>query len=309
MTIEQKFALALDGLTAHVKTDKSILAAIVCGSLSHDTVWAKSDIDLALVTIDDKKIETSDIALNANGVNVHLFLMPRAEFRKMVEGATRNSFMHSMLAKGRLLYTHDETIRDLCGRLRDIGERDTQLQLLTAGTHAIRSIDKAHKWFVTRGDLDYTALWILYAATPLARIEVLSARLLADREVILQALKLNPPFFTTVYTQMLNTKKTHKNVRVALDAIDAYLAGRATKLFGLILDYLRDAGETRSASETEAHFKRNFNLEGVTTACEYLADQGLIAKASLPVKLTKRSNVQVEELAFVHTGGAADGEF
>ena len=34
-------------------------------------------------------------------------------------------------------------------------------------------IDKAHKWFVTRGDLDYTALWILYAATPLARIEVI----------------------------------------------------------------------------------------------------------------------------------------
>ena len=309
MTIEEKFAFALDELTGHVKTDKSILAAILCGSLSHDTVWAKSDIDLALVTIDDKKIETSDIALNANGVNVHLFLMPRAEFRKTVEGATRNSFMHSMLAKGRLLYTHDETIRDLCGRLRDIGERDTQVQLLSAGAHAIRSIDKAHKWFVTRGDLDYTGLWILYAATPLARIEVLSARMLADREVILQALNLNPRFFTTIYTQMLNAKKTHKNVGAALDAIEMYLAVRATALFRPILDYLRDAGETRSSSEIETHFKRNFNLEGVTTACEYLADQGLITKASLPVQLTKRSNVQVEELAFVLTGAAADGEF
>jgi hypothetical protein len=34
--------------------DRSIVAAILCGSLSHDTVWAKSDIDLVLVTIDDK---------------------------------------------------------------------------------------------------------------------------------------------------------------------------------------------------------------------------------------------------------------
>ena len=41
-------------------------------------------------------------------------------------------------------------------------------------------------------DLDYTALWILYAATPLARIEILEARLLADREVLPQAMKLNP---------------------------------------------------------------------------------------------------------------------
>ena len=40
-----------------MKEDRSVLAAILCGSLSHDTVWAKSDIDLALVTIDDKKVE------------------------------------------------------------------------------------------------------------------------------------------------------------------------------------------------------------------------------------------------------------
>ncbi len=56
--------------------------------------------------------------------------MPRAEFRKTVEGSIRNSFMHSLLAKGRLLYTHDETIADLCEQLHEIGERDTQFQLL-----------------------------------------------------------------------------------------------------------------------------------------------------------------------------------
>jgi hypothetical protein len=309
LTIEQKFTLALDELIAHVKLDQSILAAILCGSLSHDTVWAKSDIDLALITIDDKKIEASDIALNACGVNVHLLLMPRAEFRKIVEGTTRNSFMHSLLAKGKVVYTHDSTIVDLCNRLHEIGERDTHLQLLAAGNHAIRCIDKAHKWFVTRGDLDYTALWILFAATPLARIEVLSARLLADREVILQALQLNRQFFSIIYTQMLNAKKTRKNVGDALDAIDAYLAERARDLFHLVLDHLQEVGETRSATEIETHFKRNFNFEGVTTACEYLADQGLITKASVPVQLTRRSNVQVEELAFVHAGQDTNDEF
>ena len=139
-------------------------------------------------------------------------LMPRAEFRKTVEGSIRNSFMHSLLAKGRLLYTHDETIADLCARLHEIGERDTQVQLLRAATHALAPIYKAHKWFLTRGDLDYTALWILYAATPLAQIEVIGRRLLADREVIPQAMKLNPAFFKTVYADLLNGKKTRKNV-------------------------------------------------------------------------------------------------
>ena len=47
--------------------------------------------------------------------------------------------MHSLVAKGRLLYTHDETITDLCARLGGIGERDTQVQLLNAATRALGS--------------------------------------------------------------------------------------------------------------------------------------------------------------------------
>ena len=305
-SIHQKFTAALDTLIEQVKGDRSILAAVLCGSLSHDTVWAKSDIDLVLVTIDDKKVDRADRALYADGVNVHVFLIPRAEFRKTVEGSLRHSFMHSLLAKGRLLYTHDVTIAELCARLREVGERDTRVQLLRAATGALLPINKAHKWFLTRGDLDYTALWILYAATPLAQVEVLGAGLLVDREVIPQAMKLNPAFFKTVYADLLNAKKTPKNVRAALDAIDGYVATRAATLLGPVIDHLREVGEARSCGEIEAHFQRVFNVGGVTTACEYLADQGLIGKAATPVRLTKKSNVEVQELAFFYTGGPPD---
>src|SRR5256885_1180436 len=122
---------------------------------------------------------------------------------------------------------HTATQQRFTAALEAIGERDTSLQLLRAATGALPSIDKAHKWFVTRGDLDYTALWILYAATPLARVEVIGHRLLADREVIPQATRLNPAFFKTIYADLLNKKKTRKNVEAALDAIDSYLAQRA----------------------------------------------------------------------------------
>src|SRR5215471_11989926 len=98
-SVHQTFTAALDALILQIKQDRAILAAVLCGSLSHDTVWAKSDIDLVLVTVDDRKVDASDIALNADGVNVHAFLMPRAEFRKVVEGSVDNSFFHSFLAK------------------------------------------------------------------------------------------------------------------------------------------------------------------------------------------------------------------
>jgi hypothetical protein len=296
--VEDRFNAALTALVDQVKCDRSILAAILCGSLSHDTVWSKSDIDLLLVTIDDKKVDKEGLCLNADGINVHAILMPRADFRKIAEGAIRNSFMHSLLAKGRLLFSDDDSVAALCERLQTLGDRDTQLQLMAAATHALPAMYKAHKWLVTRGDLDYAAVWILYSANALARIEVIEAGKLADREVLPEALKLNPAFFKLVYSDLLNSKKTRTTVEAALSAIDAYLLKRARTIFAPVIEHLTDVGEARSATEIEDHFKRNFGIEGITGACEYLADQDIIGKASLPVRLTKRSNVAVNEMAF-----------
>jgi uncharacterized protein len=304
--VQEQFAGALAALTEQVKRDRSILAAILCGSLSHDRVWSKSDIDLLLITIDDKKADREGLCLYADGINVHAILMTRAAFRKAAEGSIRNSFMHSLLAKGRLLYTHDDTIAALCDRLRQLGERDTQLQLLAAASHALPCFYKAQKWLLTRGDLEYTALWILYTANALARIEVLEAGMLLDREALPQALELNPSFFKPIYTDLLNARKTRKNLEAVLAAIDRYLLDRAAILFAPILEHLTAVGEARSATEIDDHFHRNFGIQGVTIACEYLSDQGLIGKAALPVRLTKRSNVDVNELAFFCGGKIPD---
>jgi hypothetical protein len=298
VAVEDKFHAALAALIEQVKTDRSVLAAILCGSLSHDTVWSKSDIDLLLVTIDDKKADKGSLCLYADGINVHAILMPRGEFRRTAEGAIRNSFTHSLLAKGRLLYTHDESIGPVFDALQERGRRDTKLQLLAAGCNALPPVYKAHKWLATRNDLDYTAVWILYAANSLARIEVLEAGMLPDREVLPQALNLNPAFFRVVYTDLLNAAKTRSAVEAALAAIDEYLLQRARELFAPILEHLTEVGEARSATEIEDYFERNFGLTCVTVACEYLADQEIIGKTSLPVRLTKRSNMAVNEMAF-----------
>ena len=250
--IQNKFKTALDDLIAQVKKDRSILAAILCGSLSHDIVWEKSDIDLALITIDDKKVASSSLSLYAGGVNVHAMLMPRAEFRKTVEGAVRNSFMHSLLAKGRLLYTHDETIarsvrpaaRDRRARHAVPASRGGDLRARRQFTRLTNGSSPAATWITPRSGFSMRR--------PRWRGSRSSARgLLADREVIPQAMKLNPAFFKIVYSDLLNAKKTRKNVQAALDAIDAYLAQRAATLFRPVLDHLRDVGEARSCTEIE----------------------------------------------------------
>lgn len=305
--LQQRFAAALDSLVARLRADPSVAAAILCGSLSHDTVWEKSDIDLVIVTVDGKPILSPFVALTAEGVNIHASVMTRTDLRRTIEGALRHSFSHSLLAHGRLLYTHDPPLADLFATLTASGARDRQIQLLRAATHALPAFDKARKWLETRGDLEYAALWTLYTATPLAQIEVIAAGHLVGREVILQARALNPAVFDTIYTRLLNEPKSRPRVEAALDAVGGYLAARTPLLFAPLVEHLREAGETRSSTEIETHFARHFGFEGVVTACEYLADRGLIGRGATPVRLTRASRVDLEELAFFYTGDLDDG--
>ena len=120
--------------------------------------------------------------------------------------------------------------------------------------------------------------------------------------MIPQALSINPGFFKTIYTDLLNARKSRAAVAAALAAVDRYVEDRTAQLFASLIDYLREAGEARSASEIDAHFKRHFDIGSASSACEYLADRGLVAKVSQPARLTKKSNIDVQELAFVYLG-------
>jgi len=59
---QQRFSAALDALVGQIQNDRSILAAILCGSLSHDVVWEKSDIDLLLPATAYEAVESAMLA-------------------------------------------------------------------------------------------------------------------------------------------------------------------------------------------------------------------------------------------------------
>lgn len=294
-----RFEAALDAVISQVREDRHILAAILCGSLAHDEVWERSDIDLVLVCTDDEKTTTHGLALVEDDVNIHTTVQPRARFRRRLEAAVRNTFEHSLFAKGRLLFSRDRSINALLDGLQDLGDRDRVVQAMRSAQHAIAFLYKARKWHATKDDPAYTALWVLQTAGALAEVVVGQAGELVDREALVAAQRLQPALLRVVYTDLLDKAVTRAALDAALDAIDEYLARRAKGLFAPILDYLGEArGEPRSGTEITHHFHRHHDMPDVIIACEWLADIGVIEKASTSRKLTTRSQTEVEELAF-----------
>ena len=294
-----RFEAALDELIEEARRDDHILAAILCGSLAYDEVWDKSDIDLFLIATDDKNSRTRHVSLAYDDVNIHTTVQPRAEFKRQLESSIRNTFGHSMFARAKLLYTRDPTIEEIFSGLVKLGDHDRRQQMMHSAQHALSTHYKALKWHRIKDDPTYTALWTLQTAVSLAEIEVSRHGRLVDRESLLEALKLNPSFFSKIYTNILEGNVSESVTGEALDAIDDYLESQAEDLFEPILEYLRDArGEPRTDTEISHYFSRHFQLSSVLLACEYLSDIGLIEKATSSVKLTTRSQVNMEELAF-----------
>jgi len=321
--IEEQYREAVDLLVEKVQKDPYVLAAIVAGSFSYAQVWEKSDLDVELIGRDAIRPTQSFFSLVENGVNIHANISPRSAFKQTIESAQQGSFMHSYFSHSTLLFSHDASIQewyDKNANLDNIGERDKQFQLLNVIASTLPSLVYAEKQFYVNKDCLTSFLSLLNVVQGLARLEVLLNNEIPAREVIQPALRYNPDFFNRVYTDLINCEKTEAVVQDALDAIHDYLDERQF-IFQPILDYLAEQKAPRTNTELNADLGRGLhvNSEGVPEfddepldlTCQWLAWKGIIRQVAMPIKLTAKSQVPVEEPAYYYddtagAGGARD---
>ena len=312
--IEEQYHEAVDALVGKVEKDPYILAAIVAGSFSHAQVWEKSDLDVELIGRDAIRPTQSFFSLVENGVNIHASITPRNAFKQNIESAQQGSFMHSYFSHSTLLFSRDASIEEWYHKNADrnnIGERDKHLQILSVVASTLPSLLYAEKQFYVNKDCLTTFLSILDAVQGLARIEVLLNNKIPAREVIQPALQYNPDFFHEVYTDLINAEKNGSIIQNALDAINAYLDERQF-IFQPILDYLAEQDAPRTSTELNADLGRRvpnddeglpeFDEESLDLVCQWLAWKGVIRQVAMPLKLTVKSQVAVEEPAYYYDG-------
>ena len=298
--VEKRYREALDSLVTQVKKDRNIIAAILCGSMSYDQVWDKSDIDLLLVQREGKG-DSRGYTLSENDVNIHAEVVPRSQLRRWQEAALQGSFDHSFFSRSTLLFCSDESVKTWYqnANLHDIGARDRALQLLIVATGLLPTLKYAEKQFYVNKDLNYSFLSILRTVENLARIEVILNDEVPSREVIQPALEYNPDFFHVTYSDLINCEKDEAVIQNALNTINAYLDEKLF-IFQPILDFLAEADGPRSTTELNSYFQKKISANRLDAAYEWLARKGVIQQVSTTVKLTLKSQVEMEETAYYY---------
>lgn len=296
--VKHKYMKAMEDFIENIKSDPNVIAIIMCGSLAYDLVWEKSDIDTKVI-IRDQTIKNNSYCITQDGIVINVDLMTRSDFKRSMERNLGGSIMQSMLAKGQMVYTSDESLLEFFEENKIIGENDISLMIFYTATELVNNIDKCKKWLLIKKDLLYTQFYLLKAVDSVARIEVLKAGESPSREVIQRALELNPEVIIPFYQGALSHHMNQEELQEAIDYLDAYMDNHIDRIKEPVIDFMRDE-EIKTVTLLTKHFGAPGHF--MVAIFEYLADKGILERVSQNIRITPKSRLAVEELGFLYLG-------
>ena len=303
-----RFEKALQVFLDRMRADPNLLAAVLVGSLTEQTVWRRDAIALWLIEKDGvtKRLRADGEdprifrTLVEEGVNLHVELIPRSRFKRMVEGSARTAFRYSFFARRKLVYCHDPSLARWFEDADTVALRDQERELCIVTTWLIHAIRQATRLLEHQRDLDLAFQELLGGAHCIAAAEVIAAGQVHEGLAIQRALELAPALMRRVYLDLLAAPRTAANLGKTLAALEAYLDQHAEARLHPVLSYLRKEKRLVPLSELADHFAHSqlfpWHLE---SACEWLEEKKRLSKFSAPFGLTKLSRVEVEEPAYL----------
>lgn len=295
-TLKERYLAAAESFIDKVKTDPNVIAVIICGSLAYDQVWEKSDIDMTVV-VRDQVIKNDSYCIVEDDITINVNIAPRSSFKRYMERATGGSFIQAFFAKGQILYSTDESFNEYFEELKVLGRDDIALNIFYDACNLLYYYEKATKWLTVKKDPIYAQYYLLGASESLARIEVTLQGEPPTREVIQQALKINPELITSYYQSAMSRLYTEEEIQALIEGINAYMIKHLDVIKQPILEYMKD-----QELKTVTMLAKYFHTEGhyIINLLEYLADQGILVKVSQTIRITPRGKKAVEEIGYLY---------
>jgi uncharacterized protein len=296
--VKELYKEAVSNFISKIKSDQNVIAAILCGSLSYDDVWKKSDVDMTLI-VRDQKLSNNSYCLVEDGIIINVSLIERSNFRRSMEWSTGGSQIHSYFAKGQIIYSTDDSLYGYFESIKKPGKDDIQVSAFIMCSGLIGVMHKCEKWLKVKKNLSYCQYYILKAAELVAAMEVCMNSEIPTREAILRAKEINPELMKCLYDDPMSTKLEEVQLLALIRKIDDYIESHLDLISGPALEYMSD-GEIKTITVLSKRFKVDTHY--IVDIFEYLSDKGIIEKLSETIKITPKSKLAVEEVAYVYPG-------
>ncbi|HUT82108.1 MAG TPA: nucleotidyltransferase domain-containing protein [Candidatus Bathyarchaeia archaeon] len=303
--IRKKFDETLNDFVEQVKQDETITAALLFGSMVKGVVWEKSDIDLVLITKDQKTPEKF-YWLMGDDINLQVSIYTRNEFIRYQQKSLQGSGTHHVLATSKILFSDDEMLNEFIENMKHIGRRDFELEILRRITMVTGDLEKAEKYLFVKDDTIQSYLFITRLLDNFASIVVMLNDNIPGRESVEQAMEFEPELFSTIYSNVILEKTTKEKLNEILLKIRGYLVEKTPIIYHPIIEYLKNEQSFRSATDIANYLndKLKSSWWGIASLGigNWLVEQGYCERVACPTRLTLRSHNEVNEIGFYYIG-------
>lgn len=294
--LRERYLAAVDSFVDKVRDDPNIVAVIVSGSLAYDVLWEKSDVDM-IVVARDQVLKNTAYTIIEDGISVNINLTTRSAFRRDLEGIIGGSWFQSYLARGRVIYSSDDSLTEAFEDMKIMGSDDIALSALMIAAEVIGTLEKVEKWLTARKDPLYAQYYLLKAAESVARMELCLNGQPMGRDVIQKALAINPEAITPFYQEAMSRHLTEEELQAGILRLHSYLEDNLDTFAKPILDFMADQ-EIKTSTLIASHFRIEPHF--IVHVFDYLADRGVIERVSQTIRITPKGRQVHEELGYLY---------
>ena len=305
--IRVRYEKALEGYVDKLKQDPYVIAVILGGSLAYYDVGEDSNLD-TMIVVKDNADSVGHRVFTEDGITIDAFVVKRDRFRRHLEGIVQGGQYHSFFSKAKMLYTTDDSLRDYIKDSNYFGAKDKEIQLLNFYSGAFYNLYKTRKFLYIIGDVYGSYSFYMQMVRALAQIEVVLAGIIPLREVIQQALKLNPSFFEKVFIEASEMKKTEENMIEMIKLSEEYLDERMEIAYKPVLDYLAEKGEFRTHKEIEEYVERLTGQRTLFLNLREMVKKGWVLESVEEKRLTDRSQPLMHEPTYLYDPDMIGGD-
>lgn len=292
--LTNRYQAAAESFVDKIKKDPNVIAVILMGSLAYDQVWEKSDIDMSVV-VRDQVLKNDAYCIVEDDITINVAIIARSNFKRLLESQSGGSFGHSYYSKGKIIHSTDDSLYEYFEDYKKIGNDDIALTVFYCACELNYYHEKSLKWLKVKEDTLYAQYYLLKAAEVIARMEVCMNGEIPTREAIRKAYEINPDLISRYYNDAMSHHYSTVEMIYAINEIDHYMEQHLDIIKKPLIEYMSD-----QEMKTVTMITKYFNTEGhfIAGLLDYLAEKGVIAKVSQTIRITPKSKLAVEEIAY-----------
>ena len=232
-----QYQKAFNSIIDRLKTNESVLAVMVFGSMVTGDLWDESDIDL-FVIVDKKMADIRNIYTEEKDVPVHIKLMSKNRFMMLYEEDLRGGFMHRIFASSRLVFSKDMEITTKFDGGRYYPDLDRERWNMVYLGKLLKNIGVCKKYLYNNGIYTaYTAA--VKSVQEYSKLHVNSSGYMISKDAMTMAMNLNDDFRNYVDKLFYGKEDTVKTIEETIAYLENSIDDCLRDAAGILIDFMK----------------------------------------------------------------------